>query len=124
MERDLFPSTQLSLLEAVSGPGALPNEALERVAALYWKPVCRFVRLKFGPPADGAEALPQEFFARALERDFFRRFDPSLASFRTYLRMAVERFAANQHAAANREKRGGGVTFESAPEAEPSGGAT
>jgi RNA polymerase sigma factor (sigma-70 family) len=124
MERDLFPSTQLSLLEAVSGPGALPNEALERVAALYWKPVCRFVRLKFGHSADGAEDLTQEFFASALERDFFRRFDPSLASFRTYLRMAVERFAANQHAAANREKRGGGVTFEPVSEVEPAGGAT
>ena len=35
MERNLFPSTQLSLLEAVSGPGALPNAAMEQVAALY-----------------------------------------------------------------------------------------
>src|SRR5262245_10965422 len=114
MERDLFPSTQLSLLEAVSGPGALPNDALKRVAALYWRPVCRFVRLKFGQPAEAAEDLTQEFFASALQRDFFRRFDPSLASFRTYLRMAVERFAANQYAAANRRKRGGEFSFEPA----------
>jgi len=114
MERDLFPSTQLSLLEAVSGPGAMPNEALERVSALYWKPVCRFVRLKFRQPADVAEDLTQAFFARALERDFFRRFDPSLASFRTYLRMAVEHFAANEYEAANRQKRGGGIAFEAA----------
>jgi RNA polymerase sigma factor (sigma-70 family) len=111
---DLFPSTQLSLLEAVSGPGVLPNEALERVAALYWKPVCRFVRLKFRQPPEAAEDLTQEFFANALQRDFFRRFDPSLASFRTYLRMAVEHFAANQYEAANRLKRGGGVAFEPA----------
>jgi RNA polymerase sigma factor (sigma-70 family) len=114
--RDAFPTTQLSLLEAVSGPGAVPNEALERVAALYWKPVCRFVRLKYHQPADAAEDLTQEFFASALERDFFRRFDPALASFRTYLRMAVEHFAANQYAAANRQKRGGGVAFEAADE--------
>jgi RNA polymerase sigma factor (sigma-70 family) len=112
--RDIFPSTQLSLLEAVSGPGAVPNEALERVAALYWKPVCRFVRLKFRQSEDAAEDLTQEFFASALERDFFRRFDPSLASFRTYLRMAVEHFAANQYAAAGRQKRGGGIAFEDA----------
>jgi RNA polymerase sigma-70 factor (ECF subfamily) len=85
---------------------------LEHVAALYWKPVYRFVRLKFGHPAEAAEDLTQEFFASALQRDFFRRFDPSLASFRTYLRIAVEHFAANQHAAANRQKRGGGSTFE------------
>ena len=41
-----------------------------------------------------AQDLTQEFFASALQRDFFRRFDPSVASFRTYLRMAVERYAA------------------------------
>ncbi len=92
----------------------MANDALERVAALYWKPVCRFVRLKFSHSAEFAEDLTQEFFASALERDFFRRFDPALASFRTYLRMAVERFAANQYAAANRERRGGGVAFETA----------
>jgi len=108
----VFPSTQLSLLEAVSGPGAVPNQALERVAALYWKPVYRFVRLKFGKQNEEAEDLTQEFFATALERDFFRRFDPSRASFRTYLRMAVERFAANEHLAAGRLKRGGGANFE------------
>jgi RNA polymerase sigma factor (sigma-70 family) len=114
MERDLLPSTQLSLREAVSGPGALPNEALERVAALYWQPVCKFVRLKFGKPSGDAEDLVQDF-----QRDFFRGFDPARASFRTYLRMAVARFAANQHAAAHREKRGGGIVFESAEATQP-----
>jgi RNA polymerase sigma factor (sigma-70 family) len=122
VERDLFPSTQLSLLEAVSSPGALPNEALERVAALYWKPVCRFAQLKFRKTADAAEDLAQDFFASAMERDFFRRFDPSRASFRTYLRMAVEHFAANEYAAARRLKRGGGVAFESVDSVEPASG--
>ena len=105
-----FPSTQLSLLEA-AGAG-LPNEALERVIALYWKPVYRFIRLKFRKDNEDAKDLTQSFFAAALERDFFARFDPAKASFRAYLRMAVERFAASQHAAANRQKRGGGVAFE------------
>ena len=105
-----FPSTHLSLLEAASG--GLPNEALDRVAALYWKPVYRFIRLKFRKNNEDAKDLTQGFFASALERDFFARFDPAKASFRTYLRMAVERFAANQHAAANRLKRGGEVEFE------------
>ncbi|HTS64513.1 MAG TPA: sigma-70 family RNA polymerase sigma factor [Candidatus Acidoferrales bacterium] len=114
----MFPSTQLSLLEAVSGPGAVPNEALERVVALYWKPVHRLVRLKFAMESSDAEDLTQEFFATALERDFFRRFDPLRASFRAYLRMAVERFAANEYAAKKRLKRGGGVSFEPVESAE------
>jgi RNA polymerase sigma factor (sigma-70 family) len=46
-----------------------------------------------------------------LQRDFFVRFDPAKASFRTYLRMAVERFAQSQYAAEHRQKRGGGVEF-------------
>lgn len=107
---DRFPSTRLSLIEATaSGPS---SEALDRVIAIYWKPVYRFIRLKFHKDNEDAKDLTQGFFATALERDFFMRFDPEKASFRTYLRMAVERFAANQHAAANRQKRGGGIEFE------------
>ena len=105
-----FPSTQISLLEAAAK--GLPNEALERVAALYWKPVYRFLRSKFGYDNEDAKDITQGFFATALERDFFAHFDSARASFRTYLRMAVEGFAANQYAAAHRQKRGGDVVFE------------
>jgi RNA polymerase sigma factor (sigma-70 family) len=105
-----FPSTRVSLLEAVSA--GLPNEAMDRVAELYWKPVYRFVRRKFGKDNEDAKDLTQSFFASAIQRDFLARFDPAKASFRTYLRMAVERFAASQYVSANRQKRGGGIEFE------------
>jgi RNA polymerase sigma factor (sigma-70 family) len=109
---DHFPETQASLLEAASAGGELTAEALDRIAALYWKPVYKFVRLKFRKDNEEAKDLTQSFFASAIERDFFARFDPARASFRTYVRMAVERFAANEYAAAHRQKRGGGVEFE------------
>jgi len=112
--RDHFPSTQLSLLQATAA--GLSSEALELVIALYWKPVYRFIRLKFHKNNEDAKDLTQGFFAVALQRDFFARFDPAKASFRSYLRMAVERFAANQHAAANRQKRGGDIEFETVEE--------
>jgi len=105
-----FPSTQLSLVEAASA--GVPNEAIDRVIALYWKPVYRFIRLKFHKDNEDAKDLTQGFFTAAIQREFFARFDPGKASFRTYLRMAVERFAANEHAAAHRQKRGGDVEFE------------
>ena len=105
-----FPSTRLSLLEAATA--GVPNEALDRVVALYWKPVYRFIRRKFGKDNEDAKDLTQSFFTSAIQRGFFARFDPAKASFRTYLRMAVERFAANQHAAATRQKRGGDIRFE------------
>jgi RNA polymerase sigma-70 factor (ECF subfamily) len=107
--RDRFPTTQLSLIEAVSG--GMPNEALDRVIAIYWKPVYSFVRFKWRRDSEAAEDLTQSFFTTALEREFFQRFDPSRASFRTYLRMAVERFAASEYEAARRQKRGGDVEF-------------
>jgi RNA polymerase sigma factor (sigma-70 family) len=105
-----FPSTRLSLFEAEAA--GLPNEALERIIALYWKPVYRFIRLKFRKDNENAKDLTQGFFTTALQRDFFARFDPAKASFRTYLRMAVERFAESEYASANRQKRGGDVEFE------------
>ena len=108
--RDHFPSTQVSLLEAATA--GMASEAMDRVIALYWKPVYRYIRLKFHKNNEDAKDLTQGFFAAALQRDFFARFDPAKASFRTYLRMAVERFAANEYAAANRLKRGGDIQFE------------
>ena len=105
-----FPSTRQTLLDAAAE--GLDGEALDRVVALYWKPVYHFVRVKFRKSNEDAKDLTQSFFATALQRELFARFDPAKASFRTYLRMAVERFAANEHSAAQRLKRGGGVTFE------------
>ena len=104
-----FPSTQVSLLEAASGE--LAAEACERIVAIYWKPVYRFIRLKFRKDNEDAKDLTQGFFTTALERDFFARFDPAKASFRTYLRLAVDRFAAGRHAAEHRLRRGGEVEF-------------
>ena len=109
-----FPSTQLTLLEGLSQ--GLPNDAAERVIALYWKPVYRLIRLKFGKDNEDAKDLTQSFFATALQREFLERFDPTRASFRTYLRMAVERFASNEYTASRRQKRGAGVVPESLDE--------
>ena len=109
--RDRFPSTRHSLFEAVATAGTLPGDALDEVIALYWKPVYKYIRYKFRKDNEEAKDLTQGFFASALERDFFQQFDPAKASFRTYLRIALDRFAANEHAAAGRQKRGGGAAI-------------
>jgi RNA polymerase sigma factor (sigma-70 family) len=119
--QDRFPSTRLSLLEAASANDALPNDALDQVVALYWKPIYKYIRLKWRKSNEEAKDLTQGFLASALERDFFLRFDPRQASFRTYLRMALDRFAANEYASANRQKRGGGLVIDfEGVEVEPS----
>jgi len=113
---DHFPSTQASLLEAATA--GMEVEALDRVIAIYWKPIYRFIRLKFRKNNEDAKDLTQSFFAHALQRDFFKRFDPKKASFRAYIQMAAQRFAANQHAASKRKKRGGDIEFETVGEQE------
>jgi hypothetical protein len=64
-----FPSTQVSLLEAAAA--GVPGDALDRVIALYWKPVYRYIRFRFGKDNEDAKDLTQGFFAAALQRDFF-----------------------------------------------------
>jgi RNA polymerase sigma-70 factor (ECF subfamily) len=123
-EANGFPSTRGSLMEAVAGDGSVAEEALGAVAELYWKPVYRWVRFRFGMGNEEAKDLTQGFFALAIERGFFRNFDPGRASFRTYLRMAVERFAAKEYEAAGRLKRGGGATLVAEECAEVAGGAS
>jgi RNA polymerase sigma factor (sigma-70 family) len=109
--RDRFPSTRLSLIESVSAGDALRSDALDQVAALYWKPIYKYIRLKWSKSSEEAKDLTQSFFASALEREFFERFNPCQASFRTYLRMALDHFTANEYAAEHRLKRGGNVAF-------------
>jgi DNA-directed RNA polymerase specialized sigma24 family protein len=65
--------------------------------------------MKWHCDADDAADYTQGFFARALEKDFFRSYDPSKGSFRTFLRTCLEGFVANEKKAAMRWKRGGGT---------------
>src|SRR6185503_15494383 len=58
---------------------------------------------------EDAEDLTQGFFARAIEKGFFDRFDPARARFRTYLRACLDGFVANERQSARRVKRGGGA---------------
>ena len=59
--RDRFPSTQVSLIASAAGDPL----AMERVIALYWKPVYKFIRFKFRKDNETAKDLTQGFFASA-----------------------------------------------------------
>ena len=109
-----FPQTRHSVIAAVRS-GALDErrDAYGGLVAAYWKPVFKYVRLKWHADRDAAADLTQAFFTRALEKQFFAAFDPSKARFRTFLRTCVDGFVANERKAAGRMKRGGNVTFVS-----------
>jgi RNA polymerase sigma factor (sigma-70 family) len=111
-ERSLtgFPSTRRSIVAAVQHDD--PDQrraAFDALVAVYWRPVYTRLRLRWGAEPADAEDLTQEFFARAMEREFFAGYDPARARFRTYLRLCLDRFTANARRAEHRLKRGGGV---------------
>src|SRR5919108_6532010 len=103
-----FPLTRFSVVQAtISDDAAIRIMAWDALIRSYWKPVYRYIRVKWQIDAEEAQDLTQEFFAGAMDRGFFSRFDPARARFRTYLRVCLHGFIANQYRAAGRKKRGG-----------------
>jgi RNA polymerase sigma factor (sigma-70 family) len=107
-----FPATRHSIVAAMRSPHpAERRTAFDTLVTAYWKPVFKYVRLKWRATPEAAEDLTQAFFLRAFEKDFFAGFDPARARFRTYLRTCLDAFVANARKADGRLKRGGGVTL-------------
>jgi RNA polymerase sigma factor (sigma-70 family) len=105
-----FPVTRWSaVLAARSEDPAERSRALEAIAAAYWKPIYKYLRIRWGKSDEDAKDLTQDFFAKLLEKDYLEDFDPAKARLRTFLRVCIDRFVANDAKAANRLKRGGGA---------------
>ena len=103
-----FPRTRVSLLHALASHDAVTRQRAEEVlAAAYWKPVYKYIRLKWNASREDAEDWTQEFFGDAFGKRWFSEFDPALARFRTFVRVCVDRKVANAMRAEQRIKRGG-----------------
>lgn len=109
-----FPETRRSAIVGIrSEDPALRACAAESLIAAYWKPIYKYVRVRWNQSNEDAKDLTQAFFTRALEKEFFISYDPSKARFRTYLRACLDAFLANENKAASRIKRGGDARFVS-----------
>jgi len=117
-----FPETRRTAVADLRSPDAnLRERAWEAVIAAYWKPVYKYVRVRWSESNENAKDLTQAFFTRGLEKDFFGGYDPAKARFRTYLRTCLDAFLANENKAAGRLKRGGdavSLAFET-PDGKP-----
>jgi RNA polymerase sigma factor (sigma-70 family) len=103
-----FPQTRWSVIAAArSDDTAERARALDRLCDAYWKPVYKYIRLKYAKPPDEAQDLAQGFFAEVLERDLLSRFDPGKSRLRTYMRLCADSFVLNEIKHAGRQKRGG-----------------
>jgi hypothetical protein len=105
-----FPATRWSVIAAVrGGNGVERGRALDTLCEAYWKPVYKYIRLRWNRAAPDAQDLTQGFFTEMLERELLNRFDASKSRLRTYLRLCVDSFVMNEDKAARRQKRGGDI---------------
>lgn len=104
---DAFPLTRHSVIEAAQSPD--PQErvrALDAITAAYWRPVYKYVRMRWRAEREDAEDFTQDFFARLLEKEFLDSYDPAKGRLRTFLRTCVDRLFMNQLRDSHRQKRG------------------
>src|SRR5712691_6608750 len=107
---DRFPPTRRSVIEAARSIDAEEREhALEALCASYWKPVYKYVRLRWNRTPDAAQDLTQGFFVELLKRELLDKFDSKKSRLRTYLRVCVDSFVMNEDKAGRRLKRGGSI---------------
>lgn len=107
---DRFPPTRRSVLDAARSIDAEERaQAREKLCEAYWRPVYKYIRMKWHRTAADAEDLTQGFFIGLLERDLLAKYDPEKSRLRTYLRVCIDSFVKNEDKAASRQKRGGEV---------------
>jgi RNA polymerase sigma factor (sigma-70 family) len=106
-----FPPTRWSVIEAARGGDAAERlRAMDTLCASYWKPVYKYVRLRWNRPAEDAQDLTQGFFMQLIDRGVLEKYDPAKSRLRTFLRVCVDSFVMNEEKSARRQKRGGNVS--------------
>jgi RNA polymerase sigma factor (sigma-70 family) len=107
-----FPATRHSVVAGIASADQQTRRvAFDALVSAYWRPVYKYVRIKWRADRDDAADLTQEFFTRAFEKGSLGRFEPARARFRTFLRVCLDGFVANEHKSAGRIKRGGDISF-------------
>jgi RNA polymerase sigma factor (sigma-70 family) len=105
-----FPTTNHSAIVAVRSKDPQQRQhAFDAILESYWKPVYKYIRIKWRVNNEDGKDLTQGFFAHAFEKDYFAAYEQTKASFQTFLRTCVDRFVANEQKARQRLKRGGGA---------------
>ena len=104
-----FPPTRYSVVSAAqSDDPAARSRAIDALTAAYWKPVYKYVRMKWNISTDDAADFTQEFFTRLLEKEFLDSYDSRKGRLRTFLRTCADRLFVKQMRDSTRLKRGAG----------------
>jgi len=104
---DAFPLTRHSVVAAAQGRDLAERvRAMDAITSAYWRPVYKYVRLRWRMEREDAEDFTQDFFRRLLEKDFLASYDPAKGKLRTFLRTCIDRLFMNQLRDSRRQKRG------------------
>ncbi|HEX3587189.1 MAG TPA: sigma-70 family RNA polymerase sigma factor [Candidatus Angelobacter sp.] len=104
---DAFPLTRHSVVAAAQGHNTQERvRAMDAITNSYWRPVYKYVRLRWRLEREDAEDFTQDFFRRLLEKDFLASYDPAKGKLRTFLRTCIDRLFMNQLRDSRRQKRG------------------
>jgi len=108
-----FPATRHSVIAAVQGHDPTEkSKALEVFITAYWRPVYKYLRLRWNlDPAD-AQDLTQEFFTRLIEKDFLDGYDAAKGRLRTFLRTCADRVYLKQSRDTHRLRRDSGQNVQ------------
>ncbi len=104
-----FPPTAWSLIGRLRDPRDPRVQAyLNRMIQAYWRPLYKYVRIKWKRSNEDAKDLVQAFFVHVLEGNLFAQADPERGNFRKLLLVSLSHFLSNEARAAETAKRGGG----------------
>src|SRR5687767_14818894 len=107
----MFPSTRHSAVaDLISGDEKRHARSLEIISRAYWKPACKYLRLRWRSSQEQAEDLAQSFFETALRRDLLAQYQPGRGRFRTFFRTCLDRHAIDHYRRSHAARRGGGAT--------------
>src|SRR5689334_20903705 len=95
------------VLTAKAEDTTLAAEAVGQLCQWYWAPIRAYIRSRGYSDAD-AQDLTQQFFARFLEKQHYRRADRERGRFRSFLLTAVKHMLINEWERRSAQKRGGG----------------
>lgn len=109
-----FPVTRQSAIIATRSEDTLTRQlGFEIILKNYWKPVYKYLRLKWHCTNEDAKDLTQSFFTAAFEKNYFGAYDSEKARFQTYVRMCLDAFVNNERKSSSRLKRGGSFSHVS-----------
>ncbi|WP_394829877.1 RNA polymerase sigma factor [Pendulispora albinea] len=85
--------------------------SLRVLSRMYWKPIYKYVRLRWRKMPGDAEEITQEFFLRSIDKNTFLGYESGRARFRTFVRVCVDRLVVDLGRQSLAKKRGGGARF-------------